>query len=69
LVTCLSREDHLWPAVADPRPDGFIVLVDDRGARIVDDGIYATNQARPLGMSRRPTFRAPVPGLPMRHRS
>jgi gluconolactonase len=35
-----------WPAVAHPRPDGFIVLVDDRGARIVADGIYATNEAR-----------------------
>jgi gluconolactonase len=45
-VTCLTREDHWWPAVAHPRPDGFIVLVDDRGARIVADGIYATNEAR-----------------------
>jgi gluconolactonase len=45
-LTCLTREDHWWPAVAQPRPDGFIVLVDDRGARIVADGIYATNEAR-----------------------
>src|SRR4029453_15955489 len=45
-VTCLTREDHWWPAVAHPRPDGFVVLVDDRGARIVADGIYATNEAR-----------------------
>ena len=45
-VTCLTREDHWWPAVAHPRPDGFIVLVDERGARIVADGIYATNEAR-----------------------
>jgi gluconolactonase len=45
-VTCLTREDHWWPAVAHARPDGFIVLVDDRGARIVADGIYATNEAR-----------------------
>ena len=45
-LTCLTREDHWWPAVAHPRPDGFIVLVDDRGARIVADGIYATNEAR-----------------------
>lgn len=45
-VTCLTREDHWWPAVARPRPDGFVVLVDERGARIVADGIYATNEAR-----------------------
>jgi gluconolactonase len=45
-LTCLTREDHWWPAVAHPRPDGFIVLVDDRGPRIVADGIHATNEAR-----------------------
>ncbi len=45
-VTCLTRDDHWWPAVAHRRPDGFIVLVDERGARIVADGIYATNEAR-----------------------
>jgi sugar lactone lactonase YvrE len=45
-LTCLTREDHWWPAVAHPRPDGFVVLVDERGARIVADGIYATNEAR-----------------------
>jgi sugar lactone lactonase YvrE len=45
-ITCLTREDHWWPACADPRPDGFIVLMDETGARIVADGIYATNEAR-----------------------
>jgi gluconolactonase len=45
-ITCLTREDTWWPAVARPRPDGFIVLVDERGPRIVADGIYATNEAR-----------------------
>jgi gluconolactonase len=45
-LTCLTREDPWWPAVADARPDGFIVLVDERGPRIVADGIYATNEAR-----------------------
>jgi gluconolactonase len=45
-ITCLTREDTWWPAVARPRPDGFIVLVDERGARIVADGIYGTNEAR-----------------------
>jgi gluconolactonase len=45
-LTCLTREDHWWPAVAQPRPDGFVVVVDQRGARIVADGICATNEAR-----------------------
>jgi gluconolactonase len=45
-ITCLTREDQWWPAVANPRPDGFIVLVDERGSRIVADGIYGTNEAR-----------------------
>jgi gluconolactonase len=45
-ITCLTREDTWWPAVAHPRPDGFIVLMDERGARIVADGIYGTNEAR-----------------------
>jgi sugar lactone lactonase YvrE len=46
LVQRMTREDQWWPAVAHPRPDGFIVLVDERGARIVADGIYGTNEAR-----------------------
>lgn len=45
-ITCLTREDTWWPAAAAPRPDGFIVLVDERGPRVVADGIYATNEAR-----------------------
>ncbi len=45
-ITCLTREEHWWPAAASPRPDGFIVLVDERGARVVADGIVGTNEAR-----------------------
>lgn len=41
-----TREPIWWPAVAVPRPDGFVVLVDDRGPRIVADGIYFTNEIR-----------------------
>ena len=29
-----------------PRPDGYIVLLDGKGARIVGDGIYFTNEIR-----------------------
>ncbi|HET8910412.1 MAG TPA: SMP-30/gluconolactonase/LRE family protein [Ktedonobacteraceae bacterium] len=42
-----TREPHWWPAAAKPRPDGFIAVLDDKGARIVADGIYFTNEIRP----------------------
>lgn len=41
-----TRESQWWPAVAHPRPDGYIVLVDEKGARIVRDDIYFTNEIR-----------------------
>ncbi len=41
-----SREQIWWPAAASPRPDGFIVLLDQRGPRIVADGLYFTNEIR-----------------------
>jgi len=41
-----TRESHWWPAAARPRPDGYIVLLDEKGARIVADGIYFTNEIR-----------------------
>ncbi len=41
-----TREPHWWPAAASPRPDGYIVLVDEKGSRIVRDDIYFTNEIR-----------------------
>ncbi len=41
-----TREQQWWPASAQPRPDGYIVLVDEKGPRIVADGIYFTNEIR-----------------------
>lgn len=41
-----TREQIWWPAAAHPRPDGFIVLIDEKGPRIVADGIYFTNEVR-----------------------
>lgn len=41
-----TRESHWWPAAASPRPDGYVVLVDEKGPRIVADGIYFTNEVR-----------------------
>ncbi len=41
-----TRESHWWPAAAQPRPDGYIVLLDEKGPRIVRDDIYFTNEIR-----------------------
>ena len=45
-LTCLTREDTGGRRSPTPRPDGFVVLVGDRGVRMVADGIYATMEAR-----------------------
>ncbi|HEU5377072.1 MAG TPA: SMP-30/gluconolactonase/LRE family protein [Ktedonobacteraceae bacterium] len=45
-VSVMTREPHWWPAAAVPRPDGYIVLVDEKGPRIVADGLYLTNEIR-----------------------
>ena len=39
-----TRESIWWPAAAHPRPDGYIVLLDEKGPRIVRDDIYFTNE-------------------------
>jgi sugar lactone lactonase YvrE len=41
-----TRESHWWPAAASPRPDGYIVLLDEKGPRIVRDDIFFTNEIR-----------------------
>src|SRR6266849_811396 len=41
-----TRESHWWPAAAHPRPDGYIVLLDEKGPRIVRDDIFFTNEIR-----------------------
>lgn len=45
-ITCTTRAEGWWECAADPRPDGFVVLADEQGARIVADGIYAANESR-----------------------
>ncbi len=42
-----TKEDNWWPAAAHPRPDGYIAVMDERGPRIVADGIYFPNEIRP----------------------
>lgn len=45
-LSVMTREQHWWPAAASPRPDGYIVLIDEKGARIVADGLYLPNELR-----------------------
>ena len=53
----IDSQDRLWISVstrsipwfiaaAAPRPDGYIILIDEKGPRIVADGIYFTNEVR-----------------------
>ena len=54
---CFDSQDRLWitvstravprsEAISNPRPDGYIILVDDKGPRIVADGLMFTNELR-----------------------
>ncbi|HET8844920.1 MAG TPA: SMP-30/gluconolactonase/LRE family protein [Ktedonobacteraceae bacterium] len=45
-ISVMTREHHWWPAAAVPRADGYIILIDEKGPRIVADGIYLTNEVR-----------------------
>jgi gluconolactonase len=41
-----TRETDWRSAVYSPRPDGYVMLLDEKGPRIVCDGIYFTNEVR-----------------------
>ena len=43
-VTC--RRQPWFLAAADPQPDGYVVLIDEDGPRIVADGLYVANEIR-----------------------
>lgn len=45
-VSIMTREPHWWPAAAAPRPDGYIILIDEKGPRIVADGLFLPNEIR-----------------------
>ncbi len=45
-ISVSSRALPWFVAAAVPRPDGYIILVDDKGPRIVADGIYFPNEVR-----------------------
>jgi sugar lactone lactonase YvrE len=45
-ISISTRESKAFVALASPRPDGYIILIDENGPRIVGDGIYFTNEIR-----------------------
>jgi sugar lactone lactonase YvrE len=45
-VSVSSRELPWWPAVQRARPDGYLVRIDESGAKVVADGLYFPNEVR-----------------------
>ncbi|GHO49518.1 SMP-30/gluconolactonase/LRE family protein [Ktedonospora formicarum] len=45
-ISVMTRESHWWPSAVNARPDGYIILIDEKGPRIVADGLYLTNEIR-----------------------
>lgn len=45
-ISISTRQIPWFIAAAAPRPDGYIVLLDENGPRIVADGLYFTNEVR-----------------------
>jgi sugar lactone lactonase YvrE len=45
-VSVLTRQVPWWGALAGGLADGYIVLIDERGARIVADGLRCCNEVR-----------------------
>lgn len=45
-VAISSKRTPWFPAATNPQPDGFVVLIDEKGARVVGEGIVFTNEIR-----------------------
>ena len=45
-ISVSTREPVWFLAAAQPRPDGYLILMDEQGPRIVADGIYFPNEVR-----------------------
>ena len=45
-ISVSTRALPWFIAAASPRPDGYIILMDEKGARVVADGILFTNEVR-----------------------
>ena len=39
-ISVMIREPHWWPEAPIPRPNGYIVLLDEKGPCIVADGLF-----------------------------
>lgn len=45
-ISISTRANPWFLAAAAPRPDGYIILWDEKGPRVVADGIYFTNEIK-----------------------
>ncbi len=45
-ISISSRRPLWFDASRDPQPDGYIILMEEKGPRVVADGIYLTNEIR-----------------------
>ena len=45
-ISVFSRRTPWWDAIVQPAPDGYILLLDDNGPRVVADGIVTCNEVR-----------------------
>jgi gluconolactonase len=45
-ISVMTRSEHWHNALQVRNPDGYIILIDERGARIVADGLDLTNEVK-----------------------
>jgi sugar lactone lactonase YvrE len=45
-ISVMTRSKHWHDKLHDRNPDGYIILIDDNGARIVADGLDLTNEVK-----------------------
>lgn len=45
-VSVTTRRRPWFLAAADPQPDGYVILIDEKGARIVADNLLVANEVR-----------------------
>jgi len=45
-VSVTTRRQPWFLAAADPQPDGYVILIDEKGARIVADNLLVANEVR-----------------------
>lgn len=45
-ISVSTRRQPWWSAVVSPQPDGYVILVDEKGPRVVADGLVCANEVR-----------------------